>query len=224
MTFSIVYFDDNTGACGVATATGSVAVGAFVPHVEAGVGALTTQGAYTNWLYGRIGLDRLRSGEDAERVLQYLIDEDAGREYRQCLIIGRNGSGAGWTGSENQQYREIVKTDGVIAGGNLLAEKGVAAAMIDSFQSHPDDSIARRLLEALRQGERAGGDARGLVSAAVKVDFLDKPPIDIRVDYAPEATLDKLLEVYRHYRSSPFKEFYAGIPTRTDFSKCGNAS
>jgi uncharacterized Ntn-hydrolase superfamily protein len=224
MTFSIVYFDDNTGACGVATATGSVAVGAFVPHVEAGVGALTTQGAYTNWLYGKIGLDRMRKGEDSESVLQYLINEDTGREYRQCLIIGRDGSGAGWTGSENRQHREIVKTDGVIAGGNLLAEKGVAAAMIDSFQSHPENSIARRLLDALRQGERAGGDARGLVSAAIKVDFLDKPPIDIRVDYAPEATLEKLFEVYQHYHNSPFKEFYAGVPTRTDFSKCGSTS
>lgn len=224
MTFSIVHFNEKTGACGVATATGSVAVGAFVPHVEAGVGALTTQGAYTNWLYGKIGLDRLRTGEDSDSVLQNLIKEDEGREYRQCLIIDRKCLGVGWTGSENMQHKEIAKTHGVIAGGNFLADKGVASAMIDSFQSHPETPLALRLLEALRQGERAGGDARGLISAAVKVDFLDKPPIDIRVDYAPEATLEKLFEVFLHYHSSPFAEFYAGVPTRTDFSKCGSSS
>lgn len=221
MTYSLVYFDKISGTAGVATTTGSVSVGAFVPHVEAGVGALTTQGAFTNWLYGRIGLDRLREGLDAENMLQNLVQKDGGREFRQCLVVDRNGLTAGWTGSENTNYMEIEKADGVIAGGNLLSSKGIASALIKSFQSNTDKPIALRLLEALKEGEKAGGDSRGLVSAAIKVDFLDKPPIDIRVDYSPGDTLDKLFEVYSHYHSSPFKEFYDGVPTRNDFSKCG---
>ena len=224
MTFSIAFFDKKTGTAGVATTTGSVSVGAFVPHVEAGAGALTTQGAYTNWLYGKIGLEYLRKGESAERVLQYLTQKDDGRAFRQCLIIDSNGSGSGWTGSENSKFKEIEKADGVIAGGNLLARKGVASALIDFFLSNPEQPVAVRLIKALRQGERVGGDSRGLVSAAVKVDFLDKPPIDIRVDYAPGDTLERLHEVYLHYSNSPFKEFYEGIPTRTNFSKCGPES
>lgn len=224
MTFSILYFDEKTGTAGVATTTGSVSVGAFVPHVEAGVGALTTQGAFTNWLYGKAGLESLRRGQDAESVLQHLLKKDEGRDYRQCLVIDRHGSGAGWTGSENTQFKEIEVGRGIIAGGNLLAKKGVASALIDAFVANNDKPVALRLIEALKAGEGAGGDSRGLVSAAVKVDFMDKPPIDIRVDYAPGNTLDKLYEVYIQYQSSPFKEFYEGVPTRTNFSKCGKKS
>jgi hypothetical protein len=60
-----------------------------------------------------------------------------------------------------------------------------------------------------------------LVSAAIKVDFHDKPPVDIRVDYAPENTLEKLWEVYCHYQNPPFKSFYDSLPTRNNYSRYG---
>jgi uncharacterized Ntn-hydrolase superfamily protein len=221
MTYSIIAFDKNSGTAGVATATGSVSIGAFVPHVLAGVGALTTQGAYTNWLYGEMGLDLLRQKHSSRSALQALVAKDEGRQYRQCLIIDQHGKGFGWTGEKNEDMKEIKFMEGVVAGGNLLANSKVVPALLEAFQSNANRPLVLRLLRALQAGEKAGGDSRGLVSAAIKVDFLSKPPVDIRVDYSPGDTLIKLEEVYTHYHTSPFREFYNGVPTRKNFSKCG---
>jgi uncharacterized Ntn-hydrolase superfamily protein len=48
MTFTIIGRDPENGAIGVATATGSIAVGAQVPHCRFGVGAVATQGWTTS--------------------------------------------------------------------------------------------------------------------------------------------------------------------------------
>lgn len=222
MTLSVLVFDLETGAAGVATATGIVAVGAFVPYAEAGVGALTTQGAYTNWLYGARGLNLLRESCSAEEVLRQLIADDEGREFRQCLIVDHRGNATGWTGKKNENVIEIVWDKGIVAGGNFLAKAGVAAAMLAAVKDNMDKPLPLRLFEALRAGTRAGGDSRGLISSAIKVDYFDKPPVDVRVDYAPGNTLEKLWEVYGHYQSPPFKTFYDGIPTRINYSKYGS--
>ena len=44
MTFSVLALDRATGAIGGAAATGNLAVGAWVLHAAAGVGAVATQG------------------------------------------------------------------------------------------------------------------------------------------------------------------------------------
>jgi len=222
MTLSVLVFDIKTGTAGVATATGMAAVGAYVPHAEAGVGALTTQGAYTNWLYGANGLNLLRKNFSAQEVLQQLIANDEGREFRQCLIVDHHGNATGWTGKKNENVIEIVSDKGIVAGGNFLAKAGVAAAMLAAVRDNMDKPVPLRLFEALRAGTKAGGDTRGLISSAIKVDYFDKPPFDVRVDYAPGNTLEKLWEVYCHYQSPPFKTFYDGIPTRINYSKFGS--
>jgi len=48
MTYSIIARDRDSQTIGVATATGSLAVGGFVPHVQFDLGAVATQGAFTN--------------------------------------------------------------------------------------------------------------------------------------------------------------------------------
>lgn len=221
MTLSIAVFDKVTKAAGVATATGGVSVGAFVPHVKAGVGAITTQGFFTNWLYGEEGLALLASGRSSEKTVKDLVGQDDGRAYRQCLVIDNTGAGAYWTGDKNVPHCEVLTAPGLVAGGNYLKSPGTAKAMIDAFQESKDQPLARRLLIALNAGVEAGGDSRGIVSAALKVDFMDQPPIDLRVDYAPGDTLKKITEVYDQYHRSPFKEFYESVPTRSDKSRCG---
>jgi uncharacterized Ntn-hydrolase superfamily protein len=47
MTWSIIARDESTGRIGIAVATRFFAVGALVPHIETGVGALATQ-AFVN--------------------------------------------------------------------------------------------------------------------------------------------------------------------------------
>ena len=65
MTWSIIARDQATGAFGIAVATKFFAVGARVPFIAAGVGAIATQ-ALINPFYGSKGLKLLRGGMSAE--------------------------------------------------------------------------------------------------------------------------------------------------------------
>jgi len=219
MTFSIVAFDRNSGAAGAAAVTGGLAVGAFVPHVKAGVGAIATQGASTNWLYGERGLQLLGAGESAQQTLQALSRDDEGRDYRQCVIVDGNGAAAGWTGRKCAAPREHETDHAAAVAGNRLECSGVAAAMLRAFAESAGGLLAARLLAALAAGEAAGGDAHGTISAALRVDAMDAPPVDIRVDFAPGEALTALADLYRRYRSAPFQDFYQTVPTRLDFGR-----
>jgi uncharacterized Ntn-hydrolase superfamily protein len=61
MTWSIIARDSATGQFGIAVATRFFAVGARVPHIAAGFGAVATQ-ALVNPYYGIDGLKLLREG------------------------------------------------------------------------------------------------------------------------------------------------------------------
>src|SRR4028118_974083 len=61
MTWSIVARDEATGQIGIAVATCAFAVGARVPFVATGVGAVATQ-AFVNPFYGYRGLAAPRGG------------------------------------------------------------------------------------------------------------------------------------------------------------------
>ena len=61
MTWSIIARDEYTGRIGIAVATRFFAVGAMVPHIETGTGAIATQ-AFINPHCGSQGLALLRAG------------------------------------------------------------------------------------------------------------------------------------------------------------------
>jgi len=82
MTFSIIARDPATGSFGIAVATKFFAVGARVPHIASGIGAVATQ-ALLNPFYGVDGLKLLREGKPAAEVVRILVDADAGRDHRQ---------------------------------------------------------------------------------------------------------------------------------------------
>ena len=69
MTFSIIARDPATGSFGIAVATKFFAVGARVPHVASGSGAVATQ-ALVNPFYGVEGLNLLRAGKAAPDVVR----------------------------------------------------------------------------------------------------------------------------------------------------------
>jgi len=213
MTFSLVARDPATGAFGVATATGGPNVGALVPYARPGVGAIATQ-SMTNPYYGYAGLDMLADGLDPETVLRELTAADEGREKRQCLIVGRAGHPAAWTGAEVLEARNCVIGDDVAAGGNMLLDRDVPAAAFKGFAGAAGQPLEDRLLAALQAGEKAGGDQRGTKSAALKVYLHeDYPLVDIRVDWST-TPISELAEVLRATRESDFQEFLGSIPTR----------
>src|SRR3546814_7965446 len=82
MTYSIVARDAQSGHLGVAVASRFFAVGALVPHLRAGVGAIATQ-AFCSPLYGTDGLALLAAGASVEEALRSVTARDAGRQARR---------------------------------------------------------------------------------------------------------------------------------------------
>jgi uncharacterized Ntn-hydrolase superfamily protein len=206
MTWSIVARDESTGLLAIAVSTCAFAVGARVPFVETGVGAIATQ-SFVNPFYGYRGLELLRNGMPAADVIGHLTEPDEGRAQRQVHLVDRAGRFAAYTGAECVPWCGYLIRDGFSVAGNMLAGRQVIEETARVFESAKGQPMPSRLLAALRAGEAAGGDKRGKQSAAILIhDSEEYPLLDIRVDdhQDPLTELARLEEVSRsrflHYR------------------------
>lgn len=220
MTFSIVAKDPETGAFGVASATGGPNVGNLVPYARAGAGAIATQGYTTNPFYGLAGLEHLAAGKSAKMLCDELTAADLGRQRRQCVILDNNGTAASWTGDEINPWCGSILHDGVAAAGNLLSGPDVLDDMIATYLDNQDLRFERRLLAALTAGDAAGGDKRGTKSAVLKVFSVEAyPDWDVRVDFSdnPMPEMAKILDAIME---DEFQQFLDRVPTKTHPSRC----
>ena len=99
MTWSIIARDELTGRFGIAVATRFFAVGARVPYVAAGFGAIATQ-ALVNPYYGIDGLKLLRDGRSPREIIDILIAGDDGQASRQLHVMDAAGRIASHTGQD----------------------------------------------------------------------------------------------------------------------------
>ncbi len=222
MTWSIIARDEATGRVGIAVATRFFAVGAMVPHIRTGVGAVASQ-AFINPHYGPKGLALLEAGVSAEETVARLTTADEGRHNRQLHIMDRAGPFAAYTGAACIDWcgHELRETYSV--AGNMLAGPAVLAETIRAYEAESALPFARRLLAAMRAGEAAGGDKRGKQSAALLIhDGEDYPLYDLRVDdhADPLAELARLEEVARqrwvHFRRHmPSRDRPSGLTDRS---------
>ena len=187
MTFSIVARDEGTAQLGVAVASKFLAVGAVVPWLEAGTGAIATQ-ALANTRYGPDGLAHLRGGATAAAALAAVLAADEGREDRQAGFVDATGGAATHTGSRCMDWAGGRTGAGYAAQGNILTGAGVVDAMAAAYEA-AGGALAERLLAALAAGDAAGGDRRGRQSAAIVVVATgggyggnDDRLVDLRVD------------------------------------------
>lgn len=215
MTFTIIGRDAESGAIGVATATGSIAVGAQVPHCRFGAGAVATQGYSTNVLFARHGLPLLARGQPAAQVLRSLVTEDAGRDYRQLAVMDGSGATAAWTGSANSDFKGQLEAPDVVVVGNLLSKPGVLPAMLAAYRAAPERELAERLLAALAAGEAAGGDSRGTRSAALLCDTGAGAALNLRIDYS-EAPVTALQALHERSRDREYRDFLRRLPDEQD--------
>lgn len=218
MTFTIIGHDPENGAIGVATATGSIAVGAQVPHCRFGVGAVATQGWTTNVLFARRGLPLLAKGQSASHVMRALVAEDEGRDYRQLAVMDRDGGTAGWTGAKNSDFKGHRDGQNVIVAGNLLAGDGVLDAMAAAYEAAAGQDLAERLLAALTAGQAAGGDSRGTCSAALLVDSGSGAALNLRVDY-DDRPVAALAALHERSKDAVYRDFLARLPDEQDPSR-----
>jgi uncharacterized Ntn-hydrolase superfamily protein len=168
MTFSIVAWDRDADELGLAVASRFLAVGAVVPWLEGGVGAIATQ-SLANTTFGPHGLALLRDGSTAREALDHLVAADGGRAQRQVGIVDARGNTATFTGDECLPWCGGRTGRGYAAQGNILAGPDVVDAMATSFEESSGRALADRLVDALAAGDAAGGDSRGRQSAALQV-------------------------------------------------------
>ena len=127
-TFSIVAFEPEIKALGVAVQSKFLAVGAIVPWARAGVGAVATQ-AMANFNYGPRGLDLMSRGKTAEETVEALISSDDEREHRQLGVVDARGRAATFTGSECFEWAGGVAGEHYAAQGNILVGRRVAGTV-----------------------------------------------------------------------------------------------
>jgi len=214
VTWSIIVREPGSGKFGIAVATKFFAVGALVPHIAPGIGAVATQ-ALVNPYFGINGLKLLHAGHGAAETVAALIAEDAGRDHRQVHVIDRNGDVAGHTGVRCGTWCGHCSGADFSIAGNLLAGPQVLERTAAAYESAQGLPLARRLIVALQAGEAAGGDKRGKQSAALLIHGdEDWPDLDLRVDDHP----DPLPELERLERVSRerFVHFVRFLPSKRD--------
>ncbi|MDP9394615.1 MAG: DUF1028 domain-containing protein [Actinomycetota bacterium] len=212
MTFSIVARSADGAAWGVAVASKFLAVGAAVPAGEPGAGAVATQ-AHANLAYKAQALELLRTGTEAQAVLDALVAGDDGRATRQVGVVDVEGRSASYTGGECHDWAGGRAGPGYAVQGNILTGEDVLDAMQRAWlEAGPDTSFPARLLAALAAGDAAGGDRRGRQSASLLVvrraggyGGSSDVEVDLRVDDAPDPVreLGRLLRLHELYFGRP---------------------
>lgn len=202
-TFSIVARDPATGALGAAVSTARLAVGNRVLQVEYSVGAVASQ-ANTNPLLAKGAMDLMRNGANAKEALDAALLGDERREERQLSVLSANGTPAAYTGSKPDDFKgHLIGRDCVVAG-NILVGRETLEAMLATFEA-TGGALSDRVLAAMEAGQKAGGDRRGKISAAMVV--LNEAPgtnsyarnIDLRVDSSkdPVGDMRVLYDAYK---------------------------
>jgi uncharacterized Ntn-hydrolase superfamily protein len=204
-TFSIIARDAAAGELGIAVHSKAHAVGSRTISAKGGVAVIAHQ-ATSNPMYGQVGLELLQRGMTPQQALDYMTRADDGRENRQVSILDMQGRSASWTGSRPQDWKGHRCTAEYCVQGNILAGPQVLDGMARGFESAAGQPLAERLLAALDGGQAAGGDRRGMQSAALMVvkplagaaGFSDRI-IDARVDdhRAPITELRRVFNVFR---------------------------
>ncbi len=149
-------------------------VGNGVLWGEADVGVAATQ-AIVDVSYGPRALTYLKQGlAPAEVVRRVLADDpdprpqDWTKEGRQFAVMNARGEVASYTGPKATEWAGFKIGHFCSAQGNILAGPGVVDSMVAAFE-RTSGHLSFRLLAALEAGQLAGGDKRGMQSAAMLI-------------------------------------------------------
>ena len=210
-TFSILGYDPATGDIGGAVQSRVFSVGNGVLWGEAEVGMVATQ-AIVDVSYGPKGLALLRAGMSPSAIIKAIWDSDPEpgldgnpwpKEGRQFAVMDAQGNYAAFTGPKANSWAGHRGGQYCTAQGNILAGEAVVVDMVDAFEK-TTGHLSLRLMAALDAGQAAGGDTRGMQSAAMLIVGQDGGPwlnndvvLRLQVDDSPEPLkeLSRLVEM-----------------------------
>ncbi|UGT43538.1 DUF1028 domain-containing protein [Nocardia yamanashiensis] len=199
MTLSLVARDPGTGVFGMVICSSSPAVAARCAHARAGVGVVASQNI-TNPALGTRVLDLLAEGRGAAAALEAALAAERYPEHRQVTVVDIHGGTAVHSGAHSLGVYAEAVGEHAVAAGNLLAHDGVVAALLAGYTGSDAETFEDRLLDGLRAGTAAGGEAGSVHSAGLLVvDDVSWPVTDLRVDYAADPLTDlvALWELWR---------------------------
>ena len=154
-------------------------------------------------------MDLLRRGLTAQQALDILLSDDEGREVRQVAIVDINGNVATHTGKLCIQYASHIQGRQFSVQSNMMLTDNVCKSMNEVFEKSNGKPLAERMLLALDAAQSAGGDIRGMQSAALLVvpgksdnKPWDERTVDLRVDDSnePLKELKRLYHVHMAYQ------------------------
>jgi uncharacterized Ntn-hydrolase superfamily protein len=197
-TFSILGFDPATGEIGGAVQSRVFSVGNGVLWAEAGVGAVATQ-AIVDVSYGPQCLELLKKHMAPEDIIKRVWENDPdpraqnwSKQGRQFAVIDSRGQAAAFTGPRASPWAGHRYGKFCTAQGNILAGEEVVNGMVKAFED-TQGPLALRLQAALEAGQTAGGDKRGMQSAALLIVRKDGGPwlhndvvLRLQVDDSPQ--------------------------------------
>lgn len=173
-TFSILGYDPATGEVGGAVQSRVFSVGNGVLWAEAGVGVVATQ-AIVDVSYGPQAMALLRAGRSPKDVVQSVWQndpdprpEDWTKLGRQFAVMNASGEVAAYTGPRASVWAGDRQGKFCSAQGNILAGEAVVTSMVEAFE-RTTGHLSLRLQAALEAGQAAGGDTRGMQSAAMVI-------------------------------------------------------
>jgi uncharacterized Ntn-hydrolase superfamily protein len=175
-TFSILGFDPATGEVGGAVQSRVFSVGNGVLWGEAEVGMAATQ-AIVDVSYGPKALQLLKSGTAPAEIIKSIWNADLDPGYRgnpwpkagrQFAVMNAKGEYAAFTGDGATPWAGHKGGKYCTAQGNILAGEAVVAGMVEAFEK-TSGHLSLRLMAALDAGQAAGGDKRGMQSAAMLI-------------------------------------------------------
>ena len=225
MTYSIVALDPETGELGVGVQTNRPTVGAIVPWVEPGIGAVATQ-SRANVAFGRQALDLMGTGLDASAALRAVLAGDDEPELRQVGVIDAAGNTASHTGGSCIPEYGSVQGENFSAQANMMLNPGVPEAMASAYEASGGE-LVDRILDAFDAAQAVGGDIRGMQSAAILIcpppsgpgsTLVGVPPAgqwDLRIDNSKNPLADirdlkKLIAAELSMREPAANETLAG--------------
>ncbi len=214
-TFSILGYDPATGEVGGAVQSRVFSVGNGVLWAEADVGVVATQ-AVVDVSYGPKGLALLRAGKKPEAIIREILDSDPDPGYRgrpwpkagrQFAVMDASGNYAVHTGPEANPWAGHRTGKFCTAQGNILAGAGVVAGMVEAFEK-TEGHLSMRLMAALDAGQAAGGDTRGMQSAAMiivkknaGVWLNNDTVLRLQVDHSPDTALKELRRIVEYWNA-----------------------
>ena len=208
-TFSIVGYDPQTGEIGIAVQSKFLAAGSVVPWARAGLGAIAVQ-SWSNTDYVEPAFKMIAEGVHPEEIMGALTANDELRALRQVGIVDCSGRSATFSGNECMDWAGGICGPNFAAQGNILVSRATVEALAETFKSSEGD-LSERLTLALANGQKAGGDRRGMQSAALYIakagggygGYGDRY-VDIRVDDHQEP-INELRRILRLWRLQFFK-------------------